>query len=79
MAQNEVTSLKKALKQDINSAECFIMLADMEAYVEAANSPKQPIEARETIISSLVSLKQSISANTEKLMAEIDNAISKMS
>ena len=79
MASKEVSNIKKALKNDINHAESFITLADMGLTVGATTSPKQSIEARETIISSLVALKQSISDNTERLLAEIDNAISKMS
>lgn len=79
MASKEVSNIKKALKNDINHAESFIMLSDIGLTIGENTSPEQASEARETVISSLVSLKQSIADNTEKLFAEIDIAITKLS
>lgn len=79
MADKEISCLKKTLKKDINSVECFLMLADMGEAVGATNSPEQSTEVRETIISSLGDLKQSITSTVERILAEIDSAISKMS
>lgn len=79
MAYKEVSNIKKALKKDLNSAECFIMLADMGVNFGTNDSDEQSSETRETVVSSLTTLKQSISEHVEKLMIEIDNAITKMS
>ena len=79
MTTKEMNSLKKALKKDIYSAECYILLADMGMNLGANEYPEQCTDARGAVVSSLVALKQSISANVEKLLAEIDVVISKMS
>ncbi|MBQ8043290.1 MAG: hypothetical protein IJ272_03970 [Clostridia bacterium] len=79
MTNKELNNLKKALNKDVDDAQIFIGLARLGVAVGATTAPEQSANVRETIISNLTSLKQRISTDVEKLMAEIDDAINQMS